>query len=120
MGLRCQPTAPQPRDCLLDSWLDYLKARLEAYPGSSARRLLREISERGYVGSYSTVRDGVRGLRPAGGGSPFAVHTETQPRHQAQVDFAQFRVRFSSAPDNVQIVWLFSMVLGFSRLIWGP
>ena len=109
----------QPRDRLLDPWMDYLRARLEAYPGLSARRLLREICERGYTGGYSTVRDTVRALRPAGGGSPFAVRFETPPGQQAQVDFAQFRVRFTSAPDSVQIVWLFSMVLGFSRLIWA-
>lgn len=48
-GLEMPTYGPrQPRDCLLDSWLDYLRARLEAYPGLSARRLLREISERGY------------------------------------------------------------------------
>lgn len=119
-GLEVPAYGPrQPRDRVLDPWLDYLKARLAAYPGLSAQRLLREISERGYTGGYSTVRDTVRGLRPAGGGSPFAVRFETPPGQQAQVDFAQFRVRFTSAPDSVQIVWLFSMVLGFSRLIWG-
>jgi len=109
----------QPRERLLDPWMDYLRFRLDAYPGLSARRLLREICERGYTGGYSTVRDTVRALRPAGGGSPFAVRFETPPGQQAQVDFAQFRVRFTSAPDSVQIVWLFSMVLGFSRLIWA-
>ena len=109
----------QPRERLLDPWMDYLRSRLDAYPGLSARRLLREICERGYTGGYSTVRDTARALRPAGGGSPFAVRFETPPGQQAQVDFAQFRVRFTSAPDSVQIVWLFSMVLGFSRLIWG-
>jgi transposase len=119
-GLEVPTYGPrQPRDRVLDPWLDYLKARLEAYPGLSAHRLLREISERGYTGGYSTVRDTVRELRPAGGGSPFAVRFETPPGQQAQVDFAQFRVRFTSAPDSIQIVWLFSMVLGFSRLIWG-
>lgn len=119
-GLEMPTYGPrQPRDRVLDPWLNYLKARLEAYPSLSAQRLLREISERGYTGGYSTVRDTVRGLRPAGGGSPFAVRFETPPGQQAQVDFAQFRVRFTSAPDHVQIVWLFSMVLGFSRLIWG-
>lgn len=109
----------QPRERLLDPWMDYLRSRLDAYPGLSARRLLREICERGYTGGYSTVRDTVRALRPAGGGRPFAVRFETPPGQQAQVDFAQFRVRFTSAPDSVQIVWLFSMVLGFSRLIWA-
>lgn len=119
-GLEVPTYGPrQPRDRVLDPWLEYLKARLEAYPGLSAQRLLREISERGYTGGYSTVRDTVRALRPAGGGSSFALRFETPPGQQAQVDFAQFRVRFTSAPDSVQIVWLFSMVLGFSRLIWG-
>lgn len=69
----------QPRDRLLDPWTDYLRVRLEAYPGLSAQRLLREISERGYTGGYSTVRDTVRALRPAGGGSPFAVRFEICP-----------------------------------------
>lgn len=120
LGLEVPTYGPrQPRERVLDPWLDYLKARLEAYPGLSAQRLLREISERGYIGGYSTVRDTVRALRPVGGGSPFAVRFETPPGQQAQVDFAQFRVRFSGAPDSVQVVWLFSMVLGFSRLIWG-
>jgi len=115
-GLEVPSYGPrQPRDRVLDPWLDYLKARLEAYPGLSAQRLLREISVRGYAGGYSTVR----AMRPAGGGTPFAVRFETPPGQQAQVDFAQFRVRFTSAPDSVQIVWLFSMVLGCSRLIWG-
>ena len=47
------------------------------------------------------------------------MRVETPPGQQAQVDFAQFRVRFADAPDRVQVVWLFSMVLGFPRLIWG-
>lgn len=101
----------QPRERLLDPWMDYLRSRLDAYLGLSARRLLREICERGYTGGYSTVRDTVRALRPAGGGSSFAVRFETPPEQQAQVDFAQFRVQYTNAPYSVQIVWLFSMVL---------
>jgi transposase len=109
----------QPRERLLDPHIDYLRVRLASYPGLSAQRLTREIRERGYTGGYSTVRDEVRTMRPAGGGKPYAVRFETPPGQQAQVDFAQFRVRFANAPDHVQIVWLFSMVLGFSRLLWG-
>jgi transposase len=109
----------QPRKRLIDGHVDYLKQRLDAYPGLTAQRLMREIGERGYKGGYSTVRDVVRELRPPGSGRGFAVRFETPPGHQAQVDFAQFQVRFSDQPDKVQIVWLFSMVLGFSRLIWA-
>lgn len=108
-----------PRKRVTDGYVEYLKSRLEAYPGLTAQRLVREVKERGYVGSYSTLRDVVRELRPPGGGRPFAVRFETAPGHQAQVDFAQFQVCFTDKPDVVQIVWLFSMVLGYSRLIWG-
>ena len=48
----------------------------------------------------------------------FAVRFETRPGEQAQVDFAQFRVGFTAEPGVVHIVWLFSIVLGYSRLIW--
>ena len=89
------------------------------YPGLTAQRLLREIGARGYAGGYAMVRDEVRALRPAGGGRGFAVRFETLPGEQAQVDFAQFRVRFTDEPDVVHIVWLFSMVLGYLRLIWA-
>jgi transposase len=109
----------QPRKRLIDGHVDYLKQRLEAYPGLTAQRLMREITDRGYKGGYGTVRDVVRELRPPGGGRGFAVRFETPPGHQAQVDFAQFQVRFSDKPDTIQIVWLFSMVLGYSRLIWA-
>ena len=102
----------QPRPRAIDDHVAYLRARLELYPGLTAQRLLREIAERGYPGGYSMVRDEVRMLRPAGGGKGFAVRFETQPGEQAQVDFAQFRVRFTAEPDVVHIVWLFLMVLG--------
>lgn len=109
----------QPRPRAIDKHVDYLKSRLSAYPGLTAKRLLREIASRGYRGGYSMVRDEVRALRPAGGGKGFAVRFETAPGEQAQVDFAQFRVTFTSDPGAVHIVWLFSIVLGYSRLIWG-
>lgn len=109
----------QPRARTIDTHVAYLRSRLAEYPGLTAQRLLREIVGRGYTGAYSMVRDEVRALRPAGGGKGFAVRFETLPGEQAQVDFAQFRVSFTEEPGTVHIVWLFSIVLGYSRLIWG-
>ena len=109
----------QPRARTIDKHVAYLRSRLEEYPGLTAQRLLREIAGRGYAGGYSMVRDEVRALRPTGGGKGFAVRFETLPGEQAQVDFAQFRVGFTAEPGVVHIVWLFSIVLGYSRLIWG-
>jgi transposase len=79
---------------------------------------LRELRERGYEGGYTAVTDMVREIRPA---RPrvFEVRFETPPGAQAQVDFAQFQLQFADEPAITRIVWLFSFVLGFSRLIWA-
>ena len=37
----------------------------------------------------------------------------------ADPDFARFEVEFVDEPGIKRIVWLFSMVLGYSRLIWA-
>lgn len=49
----------------------------------------------------------------------FEVRFETPSGEQAQVDFAQLHVVFTDEPTTPRIVWLFSMVLGHSRLIWA-
>ena len=64
------------------------------------------------------VTDLLRELRPARLPG-FEVRFETPPGEQAQVDFAQFNVAFTDEPGVKRIVWLFSMVLGYSRLIWA-
>ena len=84
----------------------------------TARRLLREIKERGFAGSYSVVRDHVREILPVRSVG-YEVSFETQPGEQAQVDLARFEVEFAEEPRMKRIVWLFSMVLGYSRLIWA-
>ena len=69
-------------------------------------------------GGYTAVTDILRELRPPRTGG-FEVRFETPPGEQAQVDFAQFDLEFTDEPDVRRIVWLFSMVLGCSRLIWA-
>jgi len=108
----------QPRPRCTDPYLDYLRERLAAYPGLTATRLLRELGERGFTGGYTAVKRAVHGLRPQ---QPqvFEVRFETPPGEQAQVDLARFEVTFADDPGSKRIVWLFSMVLGYSRLIWA-
>jgi transposase len=95
-----------------------LRERLTAFPDLTAARLLRELKERGFGGGYSAVKRAVRGLRPATPAG-FEHRYETPAGRQAQVDFAYFRTRFADAPDQERVVWLFSMVLGHSRMMWG-
>src|SRR6202040_2459977 len=107
-----------PRARVTDPFEPYLKERLAAYPGLTAMRLWREVKERGYAGGYSVLRNCVRDLRPPRTAG-FEVRFETPPGEQAQVDFAHFEVEFADDPGVKRAVWLFSMVLGYSRLIWG-
>jgi transposase len=108
----------KPRPTLLDPFIGYLRERVQTYPGLTGTRLLREIRERGYQGGYTTVTDFLRDVRPVRD-PHFEVRFETVPGEQAQIDFAQFSVVFTDEPETPRIVWLFSMVLGFSRLIWA-
>lgn len=108
----------RPRPALLDPYTGYLRERVKAYPGLTGSRLLRELKELGYVGGYTAVTDFLRDVRPSAD-PRFEVRFETPPGEQGQVDFAQFRVVFADEPTTPRIVWLFSMVLGYSRLIWA-
>jgi transposase len=110
------PRPPQQRST--DPFLLYLRERLAAYPGLTAVRLWRELRERGYAGGYTAVKHTVREIRPEPV-KPFEVRFETPPGVQAQVDLAHFEVVFTDEPGVTRIVWLFSLVLGFSRLIWA-
>ena len=108
----------EPPKYKTDPFEPYLKERLAVYPGLTAMRLWREVKERGYAGGYSVLRNCVRDLRPPRTAG-FEVRFETPPGEQAQVDFAHFEVEFADDPGVKRVVWLFSMVLGYSRLIWG-
>jgi len=92
--------------------------RVGNFPGLTGSRLLREIKERGYGGGYTAVTDFLREIRPATPSS-FEGRFETPPGAQAQVDFAQFQVVITDEPTAPCIVWLFSLALGYSRLIWA-
>ena len=118
-GLEPPTYGPRPRrQKSTDPFLAYLRERFAAFPGLTAVRLSREIRERGYAGGYTAVKRAVRDIRPDSI-TPFEVRFETPPGEQAQVDLARFEVEFTDEPGITRIVWLFSMVLGYSRLIWA-
>ena len=108
----------RPRPTLIDPFTGFLRERVKAYPGLTGSRLLRELKELGYQGGYTAVTDFLRDVRPAAD-PRFEVRFETAPGEQGQVDFAQFQVVFTDEPTTPRVIWLFSMVLGYSRLMWA-
>jgi transposase len=107
-----------PRATQLQPFERYLRERLAAVPELTGRRLHRELGPLGFRGGYTAVTDLLREIRPASP-PPFELRFETQPGQQAQVDFAQFQTEFIDEPGVTRIVWLFSLVLGHSRMMWG-
>ena len=108
----------QPKVTRLGPFERYLRERLAVVPELTGRRLHRELAAMGYHGGYTAVTDLLREIRPITPPS-FEVRFETPPGRQAQVDFAHFRTVFTDEPGVERVVWLFSLVLGHSRMLWG-
>ncbi|MFO1399175.1 MAG: IS21 family transposase [Burkholderiales bacterium] len=100
-------TACNPQDRRLPP---IIESRLAAYPKLSAVRLFEEITAAGYRGAYTQVKACVGQIRPTLPLDP-VVRFETPPGHQAQVDFAEFRLPWGKR-------YALVVVLGYSRLLW--
>ena len=108
----------KPRVRQLQRFENYLRERVTAFPELTGRRLYRELRDIGYTGSYSVLTDFLRDIRPPAA-PEFECRFETPPGRQAQVDFGHFRTAFTDEPSTERVVWLFSFVLGHSRMLWG-
>ena len=104
----------QPRGSILDPYKDYIKQRLDKYD-LTGTRILREIQERGYPGSYTIVKDFVREVKGAKP-KPAYARFETEPGEQAQVDWSNFG--WLECHGKRKRLWCFSMVLGYSRTLY--
>lgn len=113
---RYGPRAPRP--CVVDSFVGYITERVCAFPDLSIERMLREVRAMGYKGGRTALGDLIREVRPPRR-SGFEVRFETPAGQQAQVDFAHFNVEFDEVPGQRRSIWLFSIVLGHSRYLWG-
>jgi len=71
----------------LDGYKEYIISRLQEYP-LTAKRIYREIQEKGFTGKYTIVKDFVREVRPKVG-VPAVYRYETKPGVQSQVDWCE-------------------------------
>ena len=76
-----------PRGSILDPYKEYIKQRIELYP-LSAVRILEEIQERGYPGSYTIVKDFLRSIKRFKQ-IPAEYRFETGPGIQSQADWGK-------------------------------
>ena len=108
-----QPYQRPPRtDTLLVAHADYLRDRAPRVC-YSAQVLFQELRQKGYAGSYQTVKRFVQPLRAVEALAERAtVRFETPPGQQSQVDWGQARVQLG--PQSAA-VHFFVLTLGFSR-----
>lgn len=93
----------------LDAFKPIIETRLSALPELTSVRLMEEIRAAGYTGGYTQLKEFVRTIRPAVV-EPI-IRFETPPGHQAQVDFADFKLPWGKR-------YALLVVLGYSRLLW--
>lgn len=103
------------RSSKLDQFKNYLAQQMEARPWVRATRLYEELMGQGYKGHYETVKRGVRAMRQqAVAHNRATVRFETGPGVEAQFDWKGYITGLLA--DNVQQkVWIFRLVLGYSR-----
>jgi transposase len=95
------------RPSKLDPYKAIITKRLEDFPEMTATRLFEEVKAAGYSGAYTLLKDYVRSVRPRPEPEP-PNRFETEPAHQAQVDFAE-----AHFPWGKRFALL--VVLGYSR-----
>jgi len=109
-----KPSPPRPK--LVDSYREYIGEILERYPRLCSTRLYDMLRDRGYEGSGRTLRRYVATVRPAPKREAF-LRVEPLVGEQAQVDWAH--VGSVRVPGGTRALWLFVMVLSWSRALWG-
>jgi len=93
---------------------DYILRRLAAV-GYCAQAIFEELQERGYTGSYQTVKRYVHPLRKEAL-QEASVRFETPPGRQAQVDWGQAWMVIGGQRIKVH---LFVMTMGYSRRMFA-
>jgi transposase len=109
------PEAPH-RPRIVEPFHDFIVEQLTQYPRLRATRIYDMIRDRGYAGAVTTVRRYVADVRPPPRREVY-LHTEPLIGEQAQVDWAY--VGKLAVPGGMRALWLFVMVLAYSRAIWA-
>ncbi len=95
----------EPFHPIIDNWLEE-----DSYTATWIYDRLKPI---GYCGGYDQVKRYVRGIKDALSRKAY-IRFETEPGRQAQVDYGEYQVADESGK-TTQTVYLFSMILGYSR-----
>ena len=107
---------PGPRPQRLDAYREFITEQLAQYPRLRSTRLYDMIHARGYAGSVRTLSQFVTRIRPAPQAEVF-LRLQPLAGEQAQIDWAH--VGTIPVPGGERPLWVFLMVLSYSRALWA-
>jgi transposase len=113
--LEPRPAGP-PRAKLVDRFRPFVEQTLATYPRLRSTRLHDMLVARGFKGSVRTLRNFVADVRPRPAREAY-LRMEPLIGEQAQVDWAH--VGDVDVRGGRRKLWLFVMVLSWSRALWG-
>jgi transposase len=102
---------------LVAPYIDFINETLLKYPRLRSTRLLDMLKERGFRGSERTLRRFVMMVRPAPKREAF-LRLDPLIGEQAQIDWAHVG-QIPVPGGGSRSLWLFVMVLAWSRAMWG-
>jgi transposase len=117
--IRGNPRAPRaraPSPSAVAPFVGFIRETLDRYPKLCSSRLEDMLRQRGFEGSARTLRRYIQGVRPKGEPQVFA-RLNALIGEEAQVDWAY--VSQVPVPGGHRSLWLFLIVLSWSRAAWG-
>jgi transposase len=109
-------TAAQPPSAIAP-YVDFIRETLERYPKLCSTRLWDMLRERGFEGSARALRRFVKKVRPNGEREAF-LRLDPLIGEEAQIDWA-YVGQLPVEGGGHRSLWLFLMVLSWSRAAWG-
>ncbi len=116
-GRREKPHPTLAAPSAVAPYVDFIRETLERYPKLCSTRLGDMLRERGFSGSARSLRRFVRQVRPKGEREAF-LRLDTLIGEEAQIDWA-YVGQLPVEGDGRRSLWLFVMVLAWSRAMWG-
>jgi transposase len=110
------PSTRGRRPQRLDPYREFIAQQLAQYPRLRSTRLYDMIHERGYAGGVRALRRLIARIRPVPRAEVF-LRLQLLPGEQAQIDWAH--VGTIPVPGGERPLWVFLIVLAYSRALWA-
>jgi transposase len=103
------------RPSKLDPFKEDIGQLLEKYtnPPPTSQRIFEIISQKGYTGGVTTVRNYLATIRPKKKAEPI-IMVETAPGQRGQHDWSEYHIHFAETGEEEKVIF-FSFILSYSR-----